>query len=228
MRACCICGRGCFPPTRNFWAHYPISVELDTNTELVMSKLPWIEMDRFPCGDFLSDNEERLRWKERRRGKNFRQYHISLERSISPQKCCCPKDSRHISEREACQKEAQIRARWLETVHENFFRRWSENFWQNFSTWKNRALLKCSMEKDFHSNVPNMQESFLVTFRRKKKKKKFCQNHRFFYLGLEQKSFILVKAPLVWVNLSSFQGRIKKNFRRLGAVMRWKCPCWNK
>lgn len=227
MRACCICGRGCFPPTRNFWAHYPISVELDTNTELVMSKLPWIEMDRFPCGDFLSDNEERLRWKERRRGKNFRQYHISLERSISPQKCCCPKDSRHISEREACQKEAQIRARWLETVHENFFRRWSEIFWQNFSTWKNRALLKCSMEKDFHSNVPNMQESFLVTFRRKKKKK-FCQNHRFFYLGLEQKSFILVKAPLVWVNLSSFQGRIKKNFRRLGAVMRRKCPCWNK
>lgn len=38
------------------------------STHLIESKLPQTETDRFHCTDFLADNEERLKWKERTRG----------------------------------------------------------------------------------------------------------------------------------------------------------------
>lgn len=40
------------------------------------------------------------------------------------------------------------------------------------------------MEKDFHSNVPNMQESFLGDFQEKKKKKKVLPKPSGFLFGI--------------------------------------------
>lgn len=73
-----------------------------------------METDRFHCTDFLADNEERHKWKERRR--------ISTQERLQLE---------YLRER-ISQKEVQIRIRWLENICETFID--YQNIFDNIST----------------------------------------------------------------------------------------------
>lgn len=80
------------------------------------------------------------------------------------------------------------------------------------------------MERDFYSNVSNMQEDVLVTFG--KKKREFSEPLVFSIWN--SSCFVLWKyVKSHWFGWTSFQF-IKRNFRCLEVFMRWKWHCWDK
>lgn len=73
------------------------------------------------------------------------------------------------------------------------------------------------MEKDFHSNVPNMQKSFLVTFRRKKKKKNVLPKPSVFLFGIGTEVILSCESTIGLGELVFLPRQNKEKFQTPGS-----------